>query len=101
MEVVLSAPHSSDLDPLADASAQAHSPATFLVMGAYLSAPVTDKESEDGKSSRVRYGVSAMQVSLCHVKGSLGSMPRRHQRNLLNRRGGAAPWRMPTWHSPT
>jgi protein phosphatase 1G len=30
-------------------------------MGAYLSAPVTDKESEDGKSSRVRYGVSAMQ----------------------------------------
>lgn len=32
------------------------------IMGAYLSNPVTDKESEDGEGGRLRFGVSAMQV---------------------------------------
>lgn len=31
-------------------------------MGAYLSSPVLDKESESGGSKRLRYGVSQMQV---------------------------------------
>ncbi|KAM3571329.1 hypothetical protein VYU27_006622 [Nannochloropsis oceanica] len=30
-------------------------------MGAYLSTPITDKESEDGEGGHIRYGVSAMQ----------------------------------------
>ncbi len=30
-------------------------------MGAYLSAPVTTKKSEDGTGNGMRYGVSAMQ----------------------------------------
>lgn len=34
-------------------------------MGAYLSSPVTDKESEDGECGRLRFGVSAMQVRGC------------------------------------
>ena len=30
-------------------------------MGAYLSAPITLKESEDGQTSRLRHGASSMQ----------------------------------------
>eukprot|EP00624_Nannochloropsis_granulata_P006046 evm.model.NODE_43901_length_30228_cov_32.794727.4 len=30
-------------------------------MGAYLSTPITEKESEDGEGGQMRYGVSAMQ----------------------------------------
>lgn len=38
-------------------------------MGAYLSQPVTDKESEDGECGRLRFGVSAMQVRACACLG--------------------------------
>lgn len=38
-------------------------------MGAYLSSPITDKESEDGECGRLRFGVSAMQVrALCSYR---------------------------------
>ena len=35
--------------------------ATNKKMGAYLSAPITLKESEDGATSRLRHGASSMQ----------------------------------------
>ena len=38
-----------------------HTHTTTTRMGAYLSSPITDKESEDGECARLRYGVSAMQ----------------------------------------
>lgn len=43
-------------------------------MGVYLSTPKTEKLSEDGENSRVRYGLSSMQGWRTNMEDAVSSM---------------------------
>ncbi|KAK3242892.1 hypothetical protein CYMTET_47435 [Cymbomonas tetramitiformis] len=44
-------------------------------MGAYLSQPVTDKESDEGESANLKYGVAAMQGWRCEMEDAHLAQP--------------------------
>lgn len=45
------------------------------VMGAYLSQPITDKESSDGEDAKFKYGTTAMQGWRTNMEVSHGGTP--------------------------